>query len=262
MRRLKVLFEGFLCHLVCKVANRKKIRMGKIVSRNKAWKSNSAHLEKCFYSHCLRPVRKYVFGKLGQRFGHFSSIWEFGASTGFNLFLIEKNYPQFKELIGYDVDQNAVDVGNKIAKESKSRVILEHANLTERIEEFDDKSVDIVLSHGFLVTQSDEQIRRLIGHFIRIARVGVLLVERNSFNEYDFITARDDINTFNYEKFLINNPVTKNRFSIEKLPDMELLNTEIDINASIFIHTNDSYFEPDFELLDKQYFNRSNRGNI
>ena len=168
-----------------------------------------------------------------------------------------KNYPRFNELVGFDIDSIAVDLGNEFAKRNQSKVKLETIDMLKGIDEFEDGCVDIVLSQGFLVTMPDEEIKRLLDNFIRMARVGVMIVERNTFNDYDVITARDEINTFDFEGYLIGNPMIANRFSIEKIPNMRLLNTDIDINSIIFIHCSEEYFEPRFSLLSREDF--SNR---
>lgn len=255
MEKLQRYFERALVSLIHFAEKVKKQRMERKVGKAKFWKSDKAHLEKCFYDLCGRPVRKYIYGKLG-RLGAASSIWEFGSSTGFNLFLVEKNYPEFNELMGFDLDSVAIDLGNEIARKNQSKVALQAINMLEGIDEFEDDCVDIVLSQGFLVTMKDEDIKRLLDRFVRMARVGVMLVERNTFNDYDIITARDDINTFDFESYLTSHPDIKNRFSIEKIPNMPLLNTDIDINSIIFIHCNKEYFEPDFSLLSERDFNK------
>jgi SAM-dependent methyltransferase len=253
MVNLKNNLERVLQSLVSFIRKRKKQRMDVKVGEEKVWKSEKTHLEKLFYDHCGRPVRKYIYGKLG-RLGAAKSIWEFGSSTGFNLFLIEKNYNQFTNIMGFDIDSVAVDLGNEIAEKNQSKVKLKSIDTLKEIDEFEDDCVDVVLSQGFLVTMTDEEIKRLLGNFIRMARVGVMLVERNTFNDYDIITARDDINTFDFESYLTNNLKVENRFSIEKIPSMRLLNTDIDINSIIFIHCNPEYFEPQFSLIYRQDF--------
>lgn len=253
MKLFQSYLERALLSLILFVKKRKKQRIEKKVSEAKSWKSDKDHLEKHFYELCGRPVRKYIYGKLG-RLGAANSIWEFGSSTGFNLFLIEKNYPQFNKLVGFDIDSIAVELGNEIAKRNHSKVQLETFDMIKRIDELEDGCVDIVLSQGFLVTMPDEEIKRLLNNFIRVARVGVMLIERNNFNDYDVITARYDINTFDFEGYLTGNPLFANRFSIEKIPNMRLLNTDIDINSIIFIHCSGEYFEPRFSLLSRDDF--------
>ena len=253
MKTLQSYFERVLRILARFIIKMKKKRIEKKLAEDKFWKSNKSKLEKHFYDMCGRPFRKYVYGKLG-RLGIANSIWEFGSSTGFNLFLIEKNYPQFNELVGFDIDQIAVDLGAKISEQNQSKVKLETIDTLKVINGLKDDCVDIVLSSGFLVTKQDEEIKKLLDKFIKIARVGVMLIERNTFNDYDILTARDDINTFDFESYLKNNPVIENRFSIEKIPNMKMLNTNIDINSIIFIHCNEKYFEPRFSLLSREDF--------
>ena len=253
MKTLQSYLERALQSLVTFARKRKKDRMEKKVGLAKSWKSEKIYLEKHFYELCGRPVHKYIYGKLG-RLGAANSIYEFGASTGFNLFLVEKNYSQFNELVGFDIDSIAVDLGNEIAKKNQSKVKLETTDVLKRINELKDGCVDIVLSQGFLVTMQDEEIKRLLDNFVRIARVGVMLIERNTFNDYDIITARDDINTFDFEGYLKGNPIFANRFSIEKIPNMRLLNANIDINSIIFIHCSEKYFEPRLSLLSRDDF--------
>jgi len=201
-----------------------------------------------------REVRRFILSKM--ELEDCTSLVQFGASLGLNLFLIEKNYPHFDFLEGYDLSQNFVDYGNLLAKRSGSKVCLKQMDVPCEISKLPSCSVDVVLSQGFLITQTVEEVENLIDNFFRIAKKRVILVERNDFTGRDIVFSdRYDINTLPLvdilsekfgDRFL--------RMGIEYLRPMPLHFPLRDVNSIIILELSKKIDE--VEVLPEGFFDR------
>ena len=54
----------------------------------------------------------------------FKSLIQFGASTGLNLLLLEKNFPALQKLVGYELNVGVVKYANNLFKSFKSKAVI------------------------------------------------------------------------------------------------------------------------------------------
>ncbi len=106
----------------------------------------------------------------------FSSIMEIGCSSGPNLYLLSKKFPN-AEIRGVDINPKVVQRGNEwFVKEGISNVKL-FVGKADELSRFRDKSFDIVLTDALLIYIGPDKIRKVIAEIIRIAKKAMVLVE-------------------------------------------------------------------------------------
>lgn len=109
-----------------------------------------------------------------------SSVLEIGCNCGPNLHLIAKKFPGI-EIKGIDINPKAIELGRKLfASDAVSNVELSIGKADE-LEQFSDKSLDIVFTDAILIYIGRDKIRKVIQEMLRIARKAVILVEWHSF---------------------------------------------------------------------------------
>ena len=127
------------------------------------------------------PHRSFIVGRVGN-FSPISSILEIGCDTGPNLYLLAKKFPN-AEIKGVDINPQAVNVGNDwFTHEGISNVKLS-VGRAEELGEFQDKSIDVVLTVAVLIYVSRDKTYETIKEMIRIARKGLILVELHDFGQ-------------------------------------------------------------------------------
>lgn len=123
-------------------------------------------------NHSHRP---FLIEKISA-FYPFSSILEIGCNCGPNLYLIAKKLPDV-EIRGIDINPMAVQKGNQwFAQEGISNVKLSVGKADE-LEQFQDKSFDIVFTDAVLIYVGADKIQKVIHEMLRVARRALILVE-------------------------------------------------------------------------------------
>ena len=114
-------------------------------------------------------------------FSPISSILEIGCNCGPNVYLIAQKFPGIK-IQGIDINPVAIQKGNELfASEGISNVRLSVAKADE-LEQFQDKSFDIVFTDAVLIYIGRDKIQGIIKEIVRVARKGLILVERHCFD--------------------------------------------------------------------------------
>ena len=131
-------------------------------------------------NHSHRP---FLIQKISA-FYPFCSILEIGCNCGPNLYLMAKRFPDL-QLIGIDINLRAIERGSELfASESISNVKLSVGKADE-LEQFQDKSFDIVFTDAVLIYVGPDKIRKVIQEMLRVARRALILVERHCFKPGD-----------------------------------------------------------------------------
>jgi len=125
------------------------------------------------------PHRSFLISKLANS-SPIYSILEIGCSTGPNLYLFAKEFPN-AEIRGVDIDPQVVKMGNDwFAREGISNVKLS-VGRAEELGEFEDKSFDVMLTDAVLIYVSRGKIYGVIKNMVRIARKRLIFVEWHDF---------------------------------------------------------------------------------
>ncbi|MDD5127887.1 MAG: class I SAM-dependent methyltransferase [Dehalococcoidales bacterium] len=118
------------------------------------------------------------------RFAPLDSALEIGCNCGPNLYLLARRFPRVR-FTGIDINAASVAEGGRLlAAEGITNVTLAVARADE-LARFPDRSFDIVFSDAVLIYVGPDKIRQVIGDMLRIARKGVVLLER-------YVSAKDD----------------------------------------------------------------------
>ncbi|HUV45620.1 MAG TPA: class I SAM-dependent methyltransferase [Dehalococcoidia bacterium] len=123
--------------------------------------------------------RSFLLEKIAG-FSPISSILEIGCNCGPNLYLIAQRFPGI-EIQGIDINPAAIQKGNELfASKGISNVKLSVAK-ADKLGQFQDKSFDVVFTDAVLIYIGRDKIQRTIKEMVRVARNGLILVERHCF---------------------------------------------------------------------------------
>ncbi len=110
----------------------------------------------------------------------FTSLLEIGCNCGPNLYLLARKFPNV-EIAGIDINPEAIEKGRQLfASEGISNVRLS-VGKADRLEQFPDKSFDIVLTDAVLIYVGPDKIKKVIQEMLRVARRALILLERHRF---------------------------------------------------------------------------------
>jgi len=125
------------------------------------------------------PHRSFLVEKIDD-FAPISSILEVGCNTGPNLHLLAQKYPG-SHIQGVDINPQAVHYGNEwLARENITNASI-LTGRAEGLDIFPDKSFDVVFTDAVLIYVSPEKIEQVVRDIIRIARKGLVFMERHDF---------------------------------------------------------------------------------
>ena len=110
----------------------------------------------------------------------FSNILEVGCNCGPNLHLVAKKFPDV-EIAGIDINPRAIEKGSEwFASEGISNVRLA-VGQADRLEQFPDKSFDIVFTDAILIYVGPDKINQAIQEMLRVTCRVLILLERHHF---------------------------------------------------------------------------------
>ncbi len=128
-------------------------------------------------NHSHRP---FLLEKIAE-YSPISSVLEIGCSCGPNLYLIAQKFPGIK-IKGVDINPVAIQKGKELlAAASISNVELLLGKADE-LGQFQDKSFDVVFTDAILIYVGRDKILRSIQEMLRVAKKGLVLVERHIFD--------------------------------------------------------------------------------
>lgn len=124
------------------------------------------------------PHRKILIEKVSS-YLPFKSVLEVGCSSGPNLYLLAKRFPEV-QLYGLDINQKAIKTGqNFFQKERISNVFLRWGKI-DNLKNFQAKSIDIIISDATLIYAGPDRINQVIKEMLRTARKALILCEQHS----------------------------------------------------------------------------------
>lgn len=127
------------------------------------------------------PHRSFLVERIC-KFSPIYGILEIGCACGPNLYHIAKKFPD-AEVRGIDINPMAVQKGNEwFKREGISNVKLE-VGKAQQLEQFADKSFDVVFTDAVLIYISPDEIKQVIKEMLRIGRV-LVLNEWHTFNKW------------------------------------------------------------------------------
>ena len=110
-------------------------------------------------------------------FGNVQSILEIGCASGPNLRLLREKLLS-AQLMGIDINKQAIRTGNDYFRSVNDDKVKLLARTADQLDDFQDKSFDVVFSQGVLVCIPPPNINKTIAEMIRLSRNVVV------FNEY------------------------------------------------------------------------------
>lgn len=109
-----------------------------------------------------------------------SSILEIGCNCGPNLYLLARKFPDV-EIVGIDINPAAVQKGNEWFAQGGIRNVKLLVGKADRLEQFEDKSFDIVFTDAVLIYIGPDKIKDVIKGMLRITRKALVFFEWHSF---------------------------------------------------------------------------------
>lgn len=109
-----------------------------------------------------------------------SSILEIGCNCGPNLYLLARELPA-ADIVGIDINPAAVQKGNEWFTEEGIKNVKLLVGKADRLEQFEDKSFDIVFTDAVLIYIGPDKIKKVIKDMLHIARKALILFEWHSF---------------------------------------------------------------------------------
>jgi ubiquinone/menaquinone biosynthesis C-methylase UbiE len=138
------------------------------------------HWDSSSHSH-----RAFLLEKIAS-FSPISSVLEIGCNCGPNLYLIARRFPGSR-IRGIDINSEAIQKGRELFTEAGITNVSLSVNKADELGQFPDKSFDVVFTDAVLVLIGRDKIRKVIAGMVRVARKGLVLVER-----YDFGPEKQD----------------------------------------------------------------------
>lgn len=128
-----------------------------------------------FGAHNLHASRRLLFEDLEECLrsmdvepGSVRSVFEVGASLGYNLRFMEENvFPNAETLEGCDIDSYAVERGAVHLAEAGSRIRLSVADMSDLDAVLGDRSYDVILCAGVLMYLRESEAERVVDSILR-----------------------------------------------------------------------------------------------
>lgn len=125
------------------------------------------------------PHRTLLLDKIAE-FSRISSVLEIGCNCGPNLHLLAQKYPDIM-IRGIDINPIAVETENRYLSSGNSPNVHISLGRADDLSQFQDKTFDVVFTDAVLIYIGPDKIQQTIQEMIRVARKGLVLVERHCF---------------------------------------------------------------------------------
>ena len=150
-------------------------------SKGDDWGNGSSDWIKGYWNSVNHPHRPFLIEAIS-RFNP-SSILEIGCNCGPNLYLLAKKLPD-ADIRGIDINPEAIQKGNEwFAQEGITNVKL-LAGKADELEQFQDKSFDIVFTDAVLIYVGPDKIQKVVHEMLHVACRALILVEWHCFEPY------------------------------------------------------------------------------
>ena len=159
------------------------------------------------------PHRKLLIEKISS-YAPFETAFEFGCSSGPNLFLLSQKFPNAK-FYGTDISDYALKFGQRWFNNKNIKNVKLISGNTNVLKQFNDKSIDIVFTDATLVYIGPLQIKNVLKELLRLARKMVLLIEWHTNSPKSIFV---DHWAHNYDE-LLKDLGYKNKIKFTKIPE-------------------------------------------
>jgi ubiquinone/menaquinone biosynthesis C-methylase UbiE len=143
------------------------------------WKTRHKFKSDKWTQECIEtrnhPRRHLILERIAS-FIPVQSIMEIGCSSGANLYLLAKEYPEVK-LYGIDINAIAIKEGNAFFKKQGMINVHLFVHKADKLEQFADKSIDVIFTDATLMYIGSDKIRKVIKEVRRISRKGFIFSE-------------------------------------------------------------------------------------
>jgi hypothetical protein len=143
----------------------------------------------------------------------FKTALEVGCASGPNLYLLSKKYPYMK-LYGTDISKRAIKIGQERFRVQNIKNILLSSQKAENLEQFPDKSIDIVFTDAALICIGPDKIEAVIREILRVTRKALIL---NEWHSNVSLYSYDDHWIYNW-KVLLKKFVPEKKIRLTKIP--------------------------------------------
>jgi len=131
------------------------------------WGEEEKDWVKSYWDFRNHPHRQILVEKISQYSP--STILEIGSNCGPNLYLLSQKFPKAK-MVGIDINEEAVKIGNKLFAESGVSNVKLLVNKADELEQFSNKSFDIVFTDALLMYIGSDKIENILKEILRIVK--------------------------------------------------------------------------------------------
>ena len=142
-----------------------------------------------------------------------NSVLEVGCASGPNLYMLAKKYPKIK-FYGVDISKKAIEAGKNIFKKEKINNIFLEVSSVERLQNFENKSIDLIFSNALLIYIGPDKIKSVIEEISRVARKKIIFFEWHDDKIVNSVYRDHWI--YNY-RFMINKLIPHGKIKINRI---------------------------------------------
>ena len=165
----------------------------------------------------VHPHRWFLINRI-EKYSPFDTVLEIGSNAGQNLLLLAQRFPEV-EFHGIDINSRFVAAGsNWLAGKGVTNVSLT-VKRADRVDDFGDRSFDIVFSDATLMYVGPDKIRGILREMRRVSCKAILM------NEWHLEDANSSDSSLWYDlhwvhnyRLLLEGLVSADKISITKLP--------------------------------------------
>ena len=152
--------------------NIKRFLRGLFSDHKKYWRDSDSNWEKSYWATRFHPHRETLIEELSL-LQPFTSMLEIGCNCAPNLFRIKEKWPDVR-LAGSDINERAIELAKSLLPdvEFKTREI--------GMNDFPDKSFDIVLADAALMYIPATEIIRAKREMLRLAKKAIVIVDQHN----------------------------------------------------------------------------------
>lgn len=160
------------------------------------WRNRKADWKTSYFDTWDHPHRKEIITHL--RTMKFGSLFEVGCSSGPNLYLISKCFPQV-QIGGLDVNEEAIQTAKNLLGDQAVMLAGKADDIL-----LSDGSADVVLTDACLIYVGPKRIHNTLKELKRVARKNVIFIEWHSpsWRNRWIMRLLDGYNVYDYKKLL------------------------------------------------------------
>lgn len=142
------------------------------------WKNQKGDWAEGYLKSVNHPHRAMLMEAVSH-FEPISSILEIGCASGPNLILLSEKHKDIK-IVGIDLNKIGVKCGNDYFKKAGIKNVEIFEKGFSDLKSYTDKSFDIILTDAVMLYLAPDKIKQAAVDMLRIAKHGIIMVERHS----------------------------------------------------------------------------------